>query len=167
MNVIGTLNVFDSVKHLKDSNISTVECVVTASSAGICGPAATYEGGICHDDSFHRPVTHYGTFKLANEGNARTYWTLHGIPSVALRPLTVYGVGREVGLTSSPTKAAKAVVLGHPYEIGFSGSTCFNYVEDIADIFIACVEKVKQGAHACCIQGINLTTSNIPVYHVN
>ena len=53
------------------------------------------------------PTTHYGVFKRANEGNARVYYLDHGLNSVGLRPLTVYGVNRDTGLTSDPTKAKK------------------------------------------------------------
>lgn len=77
-----------------------------------------------------------GVYKLANEGNARIYWQDHQIPSVGLRPLTVYGVGREVGMTSSPTKAIKAMLSGASYSVPFNGPTSWNYIEDIADIFI-------------------------------
>ena len=37
-----------------------------------------------------------------------------GCPSVGLRPMTVYGVGRDQGMTSSPTKAIAAALLGMP-----------------------------------------------------
>lgn len=90
----------------------------------------------CRDDDKHQPRTQYGVFKLANEGNARVYFQDHGISSVCLRPHTVYGVGREFGMTSGPTKAIKAAVLGVPYVIQFNGFTNFNYVKDLAEIFI-------------------------------
>ena len=51
-------------------------------------------------------------YKQANEGNARVYWLDSGLPSVGLRPMTVYGVGRDQGMTSGPTKAIVAAVLG-------------------------------------------------------
>ena len=36
---------------------------------------------------------------------------------MGLRPLTIFGVGREIGLTSGPTKAVKAAVLGRRFLI--------------------------------------------------
>ena len=60
------------------------------------------------------PHNHYGVYKQANEGNARVYWLDDGVPSVGLRPMTVYGVGRDQGMTSGPTKAIVAAVLGMP-----------------------------------------------------
>ena len=56
--------------------------------------------------------SHYGAFKVCNELNARVYWLDHGITSIGLRPWTVYGVGRDFGMTSEPTKAIKAVAAG-------------------------------------------------------
>lgn len=38
----------------------------------------------------------YGVFKIANEGTARIYAQDHGLRSIGLRPLTCFGVGREV-----------------------------------------------------------------------
>ena len=58
------------------------------------------------------PGNHYGVYKLANEGTARIYWADNGVPSVGLRPMTVYGAGRDQGMTSSPTVAIAAAVLG-------------------------------------------------------
>ena len=82
------------------------------------------------------PSTHYGVFKCCNEGNARIYFQDHGISSVGLRPWTVYGVGRDLGMTSEPTKAIKAVLLGRPYHISFGGWTDFQYVDDVAKTFV-------------------------------
>ena len=41
---------------------------------------------------------------------------------VGLRPLTIFGVGREIGLTSGPTKAVKAAILGRRFEIEASAT---------------------------------------------
>ena len=93
VNVTGTLNVFEAARRQEGG----VGCVVYASSAAVAGPQEDYHGKIA-DNAAHSPRTQYGVFKLCNEGNARLYWQEHGLPSVGLRPLTVYGVGREVGM---------------------------------------------------------------------
>lgn len=164
VNVIGTINVFEAAKHLnemeKTKNFKEknhVECIVYASSAGAYGPPSDYPDQVVQDDANHRPRNHYGVFKLCNEGNARVYWLDHGIPSVALRPLTVYGVGREIGMTSAPTKAIKAVLLSRSFVLPFSGHTSFDYVQDVAHYFIQCALKVKEGNHSCSIQGTSTT----------
>jgi len=148
VNVTGTLNIFEAVKRMQ-----TRTRIVYASSAAVAGRPEDYAGPI-KDEAPHVPQTHYGVFKIANEGNARIYWQDHKIPSVALRPHTVYGVGREEGITSGPTKAIKAAVLGKPYEIAFSGRTSFNYIEDVAEAFIGVSEvKMEGGAYALNIRG--------------
>lgn len=156
VNVIGTLNVFEAVKALP----APVN-VVYASSAAVVGPAEDYSGPI-QDDAHHEPRTHYGVFKMANEGGARVYWFDHGIPSVGLRPYTVYGVGREVGVTSAPTKAIKAAVLERDYTIGFGGTTLFDYVEDVADYFVAAARARLAGASAFNIRGHALAVAEFP-----
>ena len=107
------------------------------------------------------PATHYGVFKRTNEGNARVYFLDHGINSVGLRPLTVYGVNRDTGLTSDPTKAMKAAVLGSPFHIRFSGATDFQYVEDTAAAFIRCADTALDGAHIFNLHGETVAVKEI------
>ncbi len=150
VNVLGTLNVFEAARRQPDG----VASIVYASSAAVAGPQEDYAGGI-PDGANHAPRTHYGVFKLCNEGNARIYWEDSGIPSVGLRPLTVYGVGREVGITSGPTKAIRAAVLGQEFTVPFTGVTGFNYVGDVADDFIAASRNHREGALALNNPGEN------------
>lgn len=149
VNVIGTINVFEAVRAAGEQ----VRCVVYASSAAVAGAVEDYGGRIL-DDARHAPRTHYGVFKTANEGNARVYYLDHGIRSVGLRPYTAYGVGREVGVTSGPTKAVKAAVLGRAYTIRFSGPTSFVYIEDLARVFIRCASRAGDGAFALNVRGL-------------
>src|SRR5206468_11214181 len=107
------------------------------------------------------PTTHYGVFKRTNEGNARVYFLDHGLCSVGLRPLTVYGVNRDAGLTSDPTKAMKAAILGIPFHIRFSGSTDVQYVADTAAAFIACADTAPEGAHVFNLHGETIEVSRI------
>ncbi|HET8783908.1 MAG TPA: SDR family oxidoreductase, partial [Pyrinomonadaceae bacterium] len=104
VNVVGTLNVFEAARTMR------VENVVYASSAAVYG--LNEDDAVLDETAACEPSTHYGVFKRANEGNARVYFLDHGVCSVGLRPLTVYGVNRDFGLTSDPTKAMKAAVLG-------------------------------------------------------
>src|SRR5213075_982718 len=85
----------------------------------------------------------------------------HGVSSVGLRPLTVYGVNRDTGLTSDPTKAMKSAVLGRPFHIRFSGATDFQYVADTAAAFIACADKAPEGAHVFNLHGETLSVDLI------
>ena len=128
VNVLGTLAVFEAVKAAG----SQIKRLVYASSAAVFGGPDKYPAGSLADDVLLTPSTHYGIFKCCNEGNARIYFQDSGISSVGLRPWTVYGVGRDLGMTSEPTKAIKAVLLGRPYQINFGGWSDFQYVDDVA-----------------------------------
>ena len=152
VNVLGTLAILEAA--------ADIGCrVVYASSAAVFGP----------DDEPTRPHveseagdarTHYGIFKLANEGNARIYHQDRGVSSVGLRPLTVYGVGRDFGMTSGPTTALKAALLGHPYQIGFTGPTDFQLVDDVAEIFVRCL-SAPEGAHVFNVHGETTTVEDM------
>jgi nucleoside-diphosphate-sugar epimerase len=153
VNVIGTLNVFEAAKAIG------VERVVYASSAAVFG-AADADHAV-DETTKTEPATHYGVFKRTNEGNARVYFLDYGINSIGLRPLTVYGVNRDTGLTSDPTKAMKAAVLGIPFHIRYSGATDFQYVEDTAAAFIRCADAALEGAHVFNLHGETVEVKQI------
>ena len=133
----------------------TVPVVVYASSAAVFGPRDVYPvDALPLSDSYpHTPHTMYGVFKLCGEGCARIYAQDYHIRSIGLRPYTCFGVGREFGLTSAPTKAIKAALLGRDYVVPFAGLTGFSYVEDIARMFVGCTRAVFEGAHVFNIRG--------------
>jgi nucleoside-diphosphate-sugar epimerase len=67
--------------------------------------------------------------------------------------MTVYGVGRDQGMTSGPTKAIVAALLGMPYRIGFGGSTLFQYADDVARTLLAASRSGIEGAHVFNLGG--------------
>lgn len=150
VNVLGTLAVFEAVRQLQPQ----VRRLVYASSAAVFGePGAYGMGGGLADDVPLRPSTHYGVFKCCNEGNARVYYLEHGLSSVGLRPWTVYGVGRDFGMTSEPTKAIKSVAIGRPYRISYGGWQDMQFVDDVAKTFIRCLEAPYEGAKSYNLRG--------------
>lgn len=151
VNVLGTLAVFEAAR------MNNVDRVVYASSAAVFGDPGKYPQGSQSDDVPLIPGTHYGVFKCCNEGNARIYFQDHGIVSVGLRPWTVYGPGRDLGMTSDPTKAIKAVLLGRPFHINFGGWTDFQYVGDTAETFVNCLHRPYQGAKSYNCRGAVVT----------
>jgi nucleoside-diphosphate-sugar epimerase len=73
-----------------------------------------------------------------------------GISSVGLRPWTVYGVGRDRGLTAGPTLAIRAVALWQPFRIRLTGHMDLQYVADVAESFVryarACARNYADSA---------------------
>jgi UDP-glucose 4-epimerase len=138
INVLGTLHVFEAAKK------HGVRNVAFASSAAVFG---------AHDGIHPEPRTHYGAYKLCNEGCARAYWDDAGIRSVGLRPSTVYGPGREIGVTADPTLAMRAAAEGKPYTIRFTGATGMDFARDVGTIFARAATETPDGAHAFSLQG--------------
>lgn len=149
VNVLGTLAVFEAVRQLAGQ----VQRLVYLSSAAVFAPPAAYPPGRLADDVLLTPATHYGVFKCCNEGNARIYFQDHGISSVGLRPWTVYGVGRDFGMTSEPTKAIKSLALGRPYHITYGGWQDMQFVDDVAKTCVRCLEAPYQGARSYNLRG--------------
>lgn len=155
VNVVGTINVFEAaLKHRPQ-----VRSVAYASSAAVFG--RFHQDRPVREDEAVNPTNHYGAFKRCNEDNARIYHLEHGLPSVGLRPLTVYGVGRDFGVTSDPTKAMKAAVIGRPFHIRFGGKTDFLYAADAADAFIRAAVLETDGAHVFNLHGDTAAIADI------
>jgi len=148
VNVIGTLNVFEAAR-----DAGRPVRVVYASSSAVWGPEEAYGGGKLKEEDPLKPSTHYGVFKQANEGSARAFYLTDGISSAGLRPWTVYGVGRDRGLTADPTLAMRAVALGEPFRIRLTGHMDLQYVEDVAESFVRCLLAPLEGAHVFNLEG--------------
>jgi nucleoside-diphosphate-sugar epimerase len=148
IDVIGTLNVFEAAR-----DAGRPVRIVYASSSAVWGPTDEYGDGMLTEDMPVKPATHYGVFKAANEGNARNFFTSDGISSIGLRPWTVFGPGRDFGLTADPTLAMRAVARREKFQIRLSGFMDLQYVRDVADIFIQCLESPVEGAHVFNLRG--------------
>ncbi len=151
VNVVGTVNVFEAVRRRGDR---MAPIVYTSSMAVFTADDADPVTGRLTSAAVPHPPNHYGVYKQANEGNARIYWQDNGLSSVGVRPMTVYGVGRDQGMTSGPTKAIVAAVLGRPYRVSFAGPTVYQYAADVARTLIAASRAAPEGAHVFNLPGV-------------
>ena len=156
VNVAGCLNVFEAAR-----DAGRPVRVVYASSSAVWGPEEAYGAGKLTEADPLKPSTHYGVFKQTNEGNARVFYQANGISSIGLRPWTVYGVGRDFGLTADPTLAMKAVALGRPFQIRVTGHMDLQYVEDVAEAFVRSVLSPLEGAHVFNLEGAVITMADL------
>jgi nucleoside-diphosphate-sugar epimerase len=157
INVVGTTNVFEAARAAG----GRVERVVYASSAAVFGPPSLYPPGPLRDDAPLQPATHYGVYKVANEATARIYWEDHRIRSSGFRPQSVYGPGRDVGITATPTQAMKAAVLGRPFELRWGGSTDLVYVEDVARALIRAARATHDRARVYNLHGSSVALADV------
>lgn len=155
VNVTGTVNIFEA------SRATGIRHLTLASSVAVYGPPDLYPPGLLEPDARHAPRTLYGAYKVANELTSQVYWHDYQISSVVLRPYTIYGLGRDQGLTSDPTKAMQAAAQGQDFHIGFGGVMQFHYASDVARQFIAAAETPAPGA-----QAFNLGAPALPVAEV-
>jgi UDP-glucuronate 4-epimerase len=150
VNVVGTVNVFEAVRRRGPG----MAPVVYTSSIGMFSPsdvdAAT---GRLLEDADPHPGNHYGVYKFANEGTARIYLADSGVHSVGLRPMTVFGVGRDQGMTSGPTVAIAAAILGTQFRMSFGGRTLFQYAQDVATTLVLASRSEPAGARVFNLGG--------------
>ena len=151
VNVTGTVNVFEAAKAHKVRNL------VFASSAAVYGPPDAYPTAILPPDAPRLPATLYGVYKVANEDVARLYWHDDGVPSIGLRPHSVYGTGRDQGLTSQPSAAIEAAARHEPYHIDFGGTLDLQYASDVAATFVAAARAEPSGGETYSLQGYVIT----------
>jgi UDP-glucuronate 4-epimerase len=137
VNVTGTVNVFEAAKR------RALETTIAYASS-----AAVYDGR-----GEIAPRTLYGVYKVANEGTARVYRQEDGVASIGLRPFSVYGPGRDQGLTAGPTLAIESAVRGEPYRIAFGGRTQFHYAPDVARAFVQAARSEPAGAETFNLGG--------------
>jgi UDP-glucuronate 4-epimerase len=137
VNVTGTVNLLEAVRRRADR----MGPLVYASSIAAVKGDAEY------------PSTLYGVFKLADEGAAAGYSNDFGVSSIGLRPHTLYGPGRDQGLTSAPTAAMLAAAKGEAYEIPFGGSLQLQYTADAGEQFVRASEAEVDGASVHNLDG--------------
>lgn len=126
--VNGTFNVFEAAV------AAGVKKVVYASSASVYGGADVFP-----TDEKHHPYnnrTLYGAAKVMNEGIARSFHAMYGLPSVGLRYFNVYGPRMDVtgAYTEVFIRWLDCVARNVPPQIHGDGSATmdFIYIEDIA-----------------------------------
>jgi nucleoside-diphosphate-sugar epimerase len=157
INVVGTANAFEAAR----ASGGRIARVVYASSAAVFGPPALYPPGPLADDAAPRPATHYGVYKVANEETARIYWEEHRIASSGFRPLTVYGPGRDFGVTADPTLAMKSAVLGKPFRIRWGGATDLIHADDVARALLAAAGASLDGARVYNLHGASASMAEV------
>ncbi|MEJ7800915.1 MAG: SDR family oxidoreductase, partial [Ilumatobacter sp.] len=129
---------------------------VYASSIAAYDPDDTGE-----TDPSGRPRTLYGVYKLATEQALAVYADDHGVASVGLRPHVVYGVGRDQGMTSSPTFAMLRAAAGHGSTITYSGRSQLQFAGDVARAFVAAASADVDGAHVFNLGGDSVDMAEV------
>lgn len=147
VNVTGTVNVFEAARD------AGLRHVVYASSIAVYGPREQYPQGLLRHDALQDPRNHYGVYKQANEATARIYYADAAITSIALRPYTIYGPGRDQGMTAAPSLAMRAAAAGEGYHIPFGGVSAYQHADDVAKLFIRAAELPYDGAGVFNLKG--------------
>jgi UDP-glucose 4-epimerase len=141
VNVLGSTAVFDAARRS-----GRVQAIAYASSYAVYG------------DGTELPPTFYGAYKQAVDRIAEQYWQHFGLRSLAVRPHVVYGPERDLGLTAGPSLACRAAARGEPYHIGYRGLVGYDYVEDVANVFVRGVLDCPPGANIVDMPSESATT---------
>jgi UDP-glucose 4-epimerase len=138
--VTGTLNVFEAAV------AAGVRKVVYASSASVYGAADLYPTNERHHPYNNRTL--YGAAKLMDEGIARSFRDMNGLPSVGLRYFNVYGPRMDVtgAYTEVFVRWLDCIESGRAPQIHGDGSASmdFIFVDDIARANILAMKSNRE-----------------------
>ena len=158
INVVGTTNVFEVAR----TSGGQVERVVYASSAAVFGPPTPLSAGRrCATTRRTTPPRTTASTRWPTRRLARIHWEEHRVRSTGFRPQSVYGPGRDVGMTATPTLAMKAAVLGRPFELRWGGATDLIYAEDVARAFIRASRATLDRARVYNLHGSTTTLADV------
>ena len=157
INLAGTQNLIEAMK----AGEHQMERFIFASSVAVYGPRASYPPGRVPMLAEPCPVNVYGTWKLAGEFVSKFFHEETGVPTLSVRPGVLYGPGRDVGLTSSPTTAMKQIALGRSYEIPFRSRQDYLFAPDVGGAFGIAVLEPIEGYHVFTLPSWTLTTEEM------
>lgn len=157
VNVVGTVALLEaSAKYLPTRTFTYASSV-----AAYGGEDEPTIDGVAGANPQSKPQTLYGVYKRANEDSAAVYHAERGLASIGMRPYVVYGVGRDQGVTSSPTSAMLAAVRGEAFHIPFGGHAVYQHGRDAARAFIAAARADYDGATVVNLPGDEVAMSEI------
>jgi UDP-glucose 4-epimerase len=145
INIIGTVNILEAARQESIAGISYASSAAVYSSTGLD----------------LAPASLYGAFKLSAELIASSFHREFGVNSMGLRPLVVYGPGRETGSSAGISLACRAAALGESCEIAFTGRTDAVFVADVADAFVVSALDPLDGAHSLSVSGEVATVADV------
>ena len=140
VNVTGTVNVFEAARQ------HGVKQIAQASSIAVFGSTSDYADRIIPEDAPLLPTTLYGVYKVATEDLAKVYWNENKVRSIGLRPHTVFGPGRDQGMTSLPSVGIEKAIRREAFHIEYGGTLDFQYASDVATAFIHAARFTVDGA---------------------
>ncbi len=97
----------------------------------------------------------------ATEGTALRYFQDFGVSSIGLRPHTVFGPGRDQGVTSAPTIAMVAAAAGQPFDIPFGGTIQLQHTADAGEAFARAALLGYEGASVHNLDGAVLPVAEV------
>tara|TARA_Y100000994_G_C15683783_1_gene438828 strand:- start:565 stop:1542 length:978 start_codon:yes stop_codon:yes gene_type:complete len=144
VNVVGQVNIFEAARTFEIKGLTYASSVAAL-------PVLDKQW----------PSTLYGVFKMTDEAIADVYWQTWKVSSIGIRPHTVYGPGRDQGITAAPTKAMLAAAAGKRFTIPFAGPIMLQHAIEVADAFIRSVQSGADGAHVFDLCGADTTISDV------
>ena len=134
---------------LAGARVNVVGHIAVLEAARRTGARIVYTSSIAAKPrgTANAPANLYGVFKRADEEISRLYAEDFGVASFGLRPHVVYGIGRDQGETSAATSAMRAAALSERYTIPWTTATCFQFADDIAEMFVRTIDAEWSGAH--------------------
>lgn len=145
INVVGSTAVFAAAAK------EGVRGVAYASSAAVYSPTGLETA----------PSSLYGAYKRSVEVIAAAFHAEFGLSTAGIRPLVVYGPGRQTGASAGMTLACRAAAVGEGFQIEHGGTIDAVFVADVADAFVKSALDPVPGAHSWALSGRMISVEEI------
>lgn len=143
-------------------NVMGTTNVLAAAARGLRGVSYASSAAVYSAEGLDlAPTSLYGAYKLSAELIATAFQQEFGLDSMGLRPLVVYGPGRESGASADITLACRAAAQHEPFEVAFGGETDVVFVADVADAFVISALDPLEGARSCSVSGALTTVDEV------
>jgi len=139
--LVNRVNVTGTLKLLETCARNRIRRFVYASSAAVYGRNSSPP--LKEDDPI-RSLSAYGASKAAGEAYCQAYHETHGLETVILRLMNVYGPRANTGAYSGVmTKFAEAVMSGKPLVIYGDGEQTrdFTYISDVVNAIVLALHE--------------------------
>jgi len=141
VNILGTLNILKASLYL--NNLKRIVLLGTAEEYGNVIIPFRENGGAT-------PFSAYGISKLTSTLLGLSFWNIHNVPTVVLRPTIAYGPGQGVEMFIS--SLISTLIKGKKFEMSFGEqSRNFIYIDDLISSILLALRN-----NNCCGEIINI-----------
>lgn len=145
VNVRGTINVFEAVKHVRTQDGAYDPMIVVACSSAQYGASLTADNMPVDEDAAFLPMHPYGVSKVAQDLLARQYWANDRIRCIRARIFNCTGSRKRADVVSDFSARVARIMLGDAPELRVGNLETRRAIMDVRDLVEALILLAERG----------------------